>query len=127
MTYSKFAAIAAIALLLPSCAVPGDSVSDFGRAAPLGYPAIDQSGTMPMMEDPEAEQEDWTDTVWAYDQADAEQLCRDKADQASDKDARVVFQHAQVASKRKNQAGKQLYTCWFTSYIESYGRDDNQP
>ena len=88
----------------------GDGISDQGRGAMApavpfvphivdgyGNPAPElqstpnpSAQTMPMLQDPEAESEEWSDEVWANSQEEADQACQAKADMATEEGRSVV-------------------------------------
>jgi hypothetical protein len=134
----------AIALLLSlgGCAIPaGDSIFD-DRPPPMLPPVIDGYGNpapelqreeyqsdpqvtpMPMMEDPEAQTEEWEEEVWARDQGDADRICRLMADKLSRRSGKLVtYQNppqvlsAPKAATKSKPAVDGKFVCRFRSEV----------
>lgn len=105
-----------------------------GAAGGAGYSAPPASqpaqrpiapGAHKILPDPEAQQEPWSDVVWASSKAKAEEACRNMAAESSDRDATVQFDSAEQLSQKPNKLGKYAFRCWFTSFIRSYDDERN--
>lgn len=91
------------------------------RPAPTMAPPIDP--VTPMLQDPEGQQSSVSDYVWAADEAEAEQKCRNLSERWGNEYSRV-----ERSNNWQNQAGKYRYTCFMTNYGDPrYGAtsDDN--
>lgn len=109
----------AIPLTLAGCApaMPGDSLGDSARPPMVPYvPDFGHAPTaeLPMLSDPEAESETWTDYVWADDEAEAERECKRLAQTATAQGGSEV---TYVGVKRTSQRGKK-WECTFSSSNE---------
>jgi hypothetical protein len=77
-----------------------------------------------MLENPDAESEEWTDEVWAANQDAADRACQDKADAASREGGTVVTVQGNaqmVISPRPGKGGKSgtngKFVCRFRSEV----------
>jgi hypothetical protein len=79
---------------------------------------------MPMLQDPDAQSEEWSDEVWARDQEEADRKCQWMADNATQKGGKVVVTQgaAQMVTKPKpatkgKPAVDGLFVCQFRSEV----------
>jgi hypothetical protein len=131
----------ALLVLLGGCAMPGDSIFDdspppivppvvdgYGNPAPElqreQYQSDPQVTPMPMMEDPEAQTEEWEEEVWARDQGDADRICRLMADKLSRRSGKLVtYQNppqvlsAPKAATKSKPAVDGKFVCRFRSEV----------
>lgn len=109
----------AIPFVLAGCApaMPGDSVGDSARPPMVPYvPDFGHapSAEQPILTDPEAESETWTDYVWADNQTEAERECRRLAQAATAQGGSEV---TYVGVKRTSRTGRK-WECIFSSSNE---------
>jgi hypothetical protein len=134
----------AIALLLPlvGCVqerspvwIPSDIAPLFGgggsapapaRPAPgyNGQPLAPSADSLPMLQDPDAQKQEWTEDLWASNQDTAESRCQEIADRESAKGNPTVqlgrpFQVYQKPSKY----GDYLFKCQFSTEVIGYTDD----
>ncbi len=113
--------------LLSSCmAMPGDSVYEQRPPMVPYVPDVGQhTDTMPMLLDPEAENEEWTEEVFAPDLATAQNRCQNIANKGGLTEVINVTQ----ATKTLNRQGNYKFVCWFKSETggSSSATDNDNP
>ena len=136
LTYFSFAL--AIAAILTACAgerseftvpVPAGGVAPIAQPQggtsqiPQYQPPLAPPVSHPMMQDPEANNQEWTGEVKASDLSNAEQSCKRLAEQYGTE----LLKTTQL-TKTPDKFGKVKFVCWFKSETTggSYGDDRNR-
>jgi hypothetical protein len=100
-------------------------IDGYGTPAPeLQSTPTPPAQEMPMLQDPDAQSEEWSDEVWARDQEEADRKCQWMADNATQKGGKVVVIQgkAQMVTKPKpatkgKPAVDGLFVCQFRSEV----------